>query len=68
MLTLSLALLGIYLIVDEFKNPLSSQSPGLFAAAFILATAMTLLIELSQLFRTVRRHTARSPGFIQRPK
>jgi hypothetical protein len=27
-LTLSLALLGIYLIADEFKNPLSSQSPA----------------------------------------
>jgi hypothetical protein len=66
-LTLSLVLLGIYLIADEFKNPLSSQSPGLFAAAFILATAMTLLTELSQLFRTVRRHSVRSPALIRRP-
>ena len=67
-LTLGLALLGIYLIIDEFKNPLSSQSPGLFAAAFILATAMTLLIELSQLFRTVRRQAARSTAFVRHPR
>jgi hypothetical protein len=67
-LTLSLAQLGTYLIVDEFKNPLSSQSPDLFAAAFILATGMTLLIELSQMFRTVRRHSVHSPALIQRPK
>ena len=52
MLTLSLILGGIYLIADEFKNPLASQSVGLFAAAFILATAMSLLVELTQLFRT----------------
>ena len=67
-LTLSLVLLGIYLIANEFKNPLASQSPGLFAAAFILATAMTLLIELSQLLRTIQRHAARRPELIRRPK
>jgi|1186.fasta_scaffold968694_1 hypothetical protein len=67
-LTLSLVLLGGYLIADEFKNPLSSQSVGLFVAAFILATAMTLLLELTQLFRGTRREVARNPVRIQDPK
>jgi hypothetical protein len=57
-LTISLLILGVYLIANEFKNPLSSQSIGLFTAAFILATAMTLLIELTQLFRAIRRTNA----------
>lgn len=64
-LTISLLILGVYLIVNEFKNPLSSQSIGLFTAAFILATAMTLLIELTQLFRAIRRtNTANDPILI----
>jgi hypothetical protein len=64
-LTLSLLLGGISLIADEFRNPLASQSVGLFAAAFILATAMTLLVELTQLFRTTPRHTAGNPALNQ---
>jgi len=67
-LTVSLVLLGGYLIADEFKNPLSSQSVGLFVAAVILATAMTLLLELTQLFRGTRREVARNPVRIQDPK
>jgi hypothetical protein len=39
--------------VNEFDNPLSSQSLDLFTAASVLATAMSLVIELTQLFRTV---------------
>ena len=66
-LAISLVLLGAYLIADEFKNPLSSQSVGLFVAAFILATAMTLLLELTQLFRATRRHVASNPVLVQRP-
>jgi uncharacterized membrane protein YbhN (UPF0104 family) len=67
-LTVSLVLLGGYLIADEFKNPLSSQSVGLFVAAFILATAMTLLLELTQLFRRTRSKVANNPVLVQHPK
>lgn len=67
-LTLSLLLVGIYLIADEFKNPLSSQSVRLFAAACILATAMTLLVELTQLFRAAPRKTATKPARQERSK
>ena len=65
-LTISLLLLGVYMIANEFRNPLASQSLGLFTAAFILATAMTLLIELTQIFRTGRRHSRPGPAFIAR--
>jgi hypothetical protein len=57
-LTAGLMVLGVYLIADEFRNPLASQSIGLFAAAFVLATAMTLLIDLTQLFRNNSRNVA----------
>ena len=52
-LALGLLCLGVYLIEDEFSNPLASQSLGLFTAAFVLATAMTLLYELLQLSRSI---------------
>jgi hypothetical protein len=61
-LTLSLFLVGIYLIADKFKNPLASQSVGLFTAAFILAIAMTPLVELTQFFRTTPGHTPGRPA------
>ena len=67
-LIVGLVLLGSYLIADEFKNPVSSQSVGLFAAAFILATAMTLLIELTQIFRIAGRHLASNLGYSPRSK
>lgn len=51
-LTLVLLCLGVYLIQDQFAQPLASYSMGLFAAAVILATAMTLLYELIQLPRS----------------
>ena len=57
-LTLGLLFLGVYLIQDEFAQPLPSQSIGLFTAAFILATAMTLLYELIQLPRSIWRNPA----------
>ena len=55
-LTLALLFLGIYLIAGEFTNPIASGSLGLFIAAVVLATAMTLLLELSQLFRGTHRN------------
>jgi hypothetical protein len=57
-LAASLLFLGVYLIADEFRNPLASQSIGLFAAALVLATAMTLLADLTQLFRGASRNPA----------
>jgi hypothetical protein len=58
-LALGLLCLGVYLIEDEFSNPLASQSIGLFTAAFVLATAMTLLYELLQLSRSTWGNPAR---------
>lgn len=55
-LTLSLLCLGVYLIWDQFVEPLAPHETGLFTAAFLLATAMTLLYELIQLPRSVWRH------------
>ena len=52
-LALGLLCLGVYLIEDEFSNPLAAQSLGLFTAAFVLATAMTLLYELLQLSKSI---------------
>jgi hypothetical protein len=49
LLAVILSLLGAYLIQDQFTNPLASQPLGLFAAAFLLATAMALVYELVQL-------------------
>ena len=63
-LATGLLVLGVYLIADEFRNPLASQSIGLFAAAFVLATAMTLLVDLTQLFRNSSRNPARDPAFL----
>jgi hypothetical protein len=64
-LTASLLFLGAYLIADEFRNPLASQSIGLFAAAFVLATAMTLLADLTQLFRgSLRNPSEDIPGLM----
>jgi hypothetical protein len=45
-LTLTLLGLGVYIIRAEFANPLAAQSWGLFTAAFILATGVTLLYYL----------------------
>jgi hypothetical protein len=58
-LTLCLLCLGVYLIQDEFADPLASYSLDLFTAAVVLATAMTLLYELVQLPRSVWRSPAR---------
>jgi len=49
LLAVILSVLGAYLIEDQFTNPLASQPLGLFAAAFLLATAMALVYELVQL-------------------
>jgi len=57
-LTLGLVFLGVYLIQDQFAQPLAPHSLGLFTAAFILATAMTLLYELIQLPRSIWRNAA----------
>jgi hypothetical protein len=57
-LALGLLCLGVYLIENEFANPLASQSLGLFTAAFLLATAMALLYELMQLPRNIWRNAA----------
>jgi hypothetical protein len=66
-LTLGLLCLGFYLIEDQFANPLASQSLGLFAAAFILATAMTLLYELIQLPRNIWRNAVECPTLLVPP-
>jgi hypothetical protein len=58
-LTLCLLCLGVYLIQDQFAEPLGSYSSGLFTAAVVLATAMTLLYELVQLPRSVWRNAAK---------
>ncbi len=55
-LTLALVFLGVYLIHDQFAQPLAPHSISLFMAAFILATAMTLLYELIQLPRSIGRN------------
>ena len=60
LLAVGLLVLGIYLIKDQFTNPLASQSLSLFAAATVLATAMTLLYELAQLPKSLWHHGARS--------
>jgi hypothetical protein len=60
-LTLGLLGLGLYLIADEFANPLASQSFALFVAACVLATAMILLYELIQLPRRIWRNPAECP-------
>ena len=67
LLTVGLFVMGAYLIKDEFSNPLASQSFSLFAAAFVLATAMTLLYELAQLPRSLWRHGAQSATGGARP-
>jgi hypothetical protein len=46
------------LIADEITNPHASQSVGLFAAAFLLASAMALIHELIQLPRNTWRSQA----------
>jgi hypothetical protein len=51
LLARALLIVGIYLIEDQFTNPLASQSIGLFAAAFVLASALALLYELIELPR-----------------
>src|SRR6266851_1160748 len=63
-LAAGLLVLGVYLIADEFRNPLASQSIGLFTAAFVLATAMTLLLDLAQLFRNSLRNSGGDPGLL----
>jgi hypothetical protein len=63
-IALGLVVLGVYLIADEFRNPLASQSIGLFAAAFVLATAMTLLVELTQIFRSASRHSPKDSALL----
>jgi hypothetical protein len=61
LLALVLFVLGAYMIADEFKNPLASQSFGLFTAAFLLASAMALIHELIQLPRVLWRNQSRTP-------
>lgn len=57
-LTLGLLCLGVYLIRDQFAQTPAPQSFGLFTAAFILATAMSLLYELIQVPRSIWRSAA----------
>jgi cyanate permease len=67
----------VYLIRDQFAQTPAPQSFGLFTAAVILATAMTLLFELSQVPRstwrnavgvwmTLASHTARTASVARR--
>lgn len=60
LLAVGLLVLGVYLIKDQFTNPLASQSLSLFVAAFVLASAMTLLYELAQLPRSLWQHGAQT--------
>jgi hypothetical protein len=57
-LALGLLSLGVYIIKDNFENPLAAQSWGLFTAAFVLATGVTLLYYLVEPRRGSRRNTA----------
>src|SRR5258708_27291186 len=51
LLVVALLVLGVYLIEDQFMNPVASQSLGLFAAAVLLSSAMAMSYELIQLPR-----------------
>jgi hypothetical protein len=70
LLAVILSVLGAYLIEDQFTNPLASQPLGLFAAAFLLATAMALVYELVQLPTSIwwtGNETALAPRTSTRP-
>jgi outer membrane biosynthesis protein TonB len=56
LISLVLLVVGVYLIEDEFTNPLASQSLELFAAAFLLASAMALVHELIHMPRNLWRN------------
>ena len=45
-LALTLLALGVYIIKEEFANPIAAQSIALLTAAFALATGVTLLVYL----------------------
>jgi len=47
-LALTLLSLGVYIIREEFANPIAAQAWGLFTAAFVLAVGVTLLFYLVQ--------------------
>jgi hypothetical protein len=66
LLAVAFLALGTYLIEDEITNPHPSQSLGLFAAAFLLASAMALIHELIQLPRNTWRSQARAPAVAQK--
>lgn len=54
---------GVYLIQDEFANPVAAQSIGLFTAALILTTGVILLFYLIQPRKNRWRKTTRpAPG------
>ena len=45
-LALTLLALGVYIIKEEFANPVAAQSVALLSAAFVLTTGLTLLLYL----------------------
>jgi hypothetical protein len=45
-IALTLLALGVYIIREEFANPMAAQSVALLTAAFVLTTGLTLLLYL----------------------
>lgn len=45
-LALILLALGVYIIKEEFANPMAAQSVALLTSAFVLTTGLTLLLYL----------------------
>jgi hypothetical protein len=54
----TLLLAGGYLVEEQFTSPLASQSFALFAGAFFIAMAITILIELFHVPKRNRRGCA----------
>ena|SRR5579859_675740 len=61
---LSFLLGGVYLIAEEFANPLGAQSAVLVLAALLITTSMTLFYCLLHPCRKSRRHAALLPAEI----
>jgi hypothetical protein len=58
LLAVTLLLAGGYLMEEQLTSPLASQSFALFAAAFFIATSITLMIELFHVPKRRRRGCA----------
>src|SRR5215472_5970790 len=63
-LALFLLALGVYIIKEEFANPIAAQSIALLTAAFVLATGVTLLAYLIPPRSSVWRDNSAQPPLI----